>query len=149
MTEIVSALASLKTAFDIAKGISSLNVDFSVKEKTTELLDAIISAQSRMLALQSEYQSLLESKNELSKKIMEFEDWGRTESQYDLARIGQAIVRMPNNNHPTPSFKHYLCANCFDNKKKSILRILVPWEAFINAPRAGSKSVFSIRDNKK
>lgn len=122
-SEVSAALASLKAAFDILKGMNSLNIDVSVKQQTTELLSSLIAVQSGMLSLQTEYQKLLESNEDLRQQIVQSEQWEETESHYDLRKTTLGgIVRAPNAKHPRPDPLYWLCANCFENKKKSILQ---------------------------
>ncbi len=121
--EIAAAVSSIKVAIDIIKGINALNVDVAVKQRVSELYDAIISVQTGMLTLQSEYQVLLQANQEFEKKLMELDDWSKTEKQYDLYKttVG-SIVRVPSANHPSPEPLHWLCANCFNKKIRSILQ---------------------------
>ncbi len=66
--EMSMLIASCKTAYDIAKGISSFRVEGEVKEKTAELLRILLSVQRDALAMQAKYQELLQEKNDLAKK---------------------------------------------------------------------------------
>ncbi len=67
--EIAGALAALKQATDIAKGINALNVDFEVKTKTSQLLSAIIDLQNSMLELQGKFGDLQREKEELELEL--------------------------------------------------------------------------------
>jgi hypothetical protein len=54
---------------------------------------------------------------------MEMEHWQETESQYDLIRLQTgSLVRSPNHANPLRTPLHWLCENCFGNKKKSVLQ---------------------------
>jgi hypothetical protein len=121
-TEIASALTSLKAAIDIIKGINALNIDVAVKQKASDLLDSLISIQSSMVTLQIESQELLKVNEELKRQLAQFEHWESTKGQYILSQVGSGLVMMPSSSHPNPEPLHYLCTNCWENRKKSVLQ---------------------------
>ena len=124
VTEITSALAGLKSAIDIIKGFNSLELDVAVKEKSVELLNIIISLQSNMLSVQSEYGKLLDSKSEIEKELKELKNNIAEKSKYILVEVAPGILAYTSKetiNSSEP--KHYLCQNCLDNKnQKSVLQ---------------------------
>ncbi|MFA5804713.1 MAG: hypothetical protein WC879_08710 [Melioribacteraceae bacterium] len=130
LNEITTALASLKAASDIIKGFNSLQVDVAVKEKSSELFNIIITLQSNILSMQSEYGELLESKNNIEKELVELKKLVSDKSNYELVQIDTGIfayTQKSDSNAGNP--KHYLCQNCFDNKNyKSILQRKFPLE---------------------
>jgi hypothetical protein len=122
MTEFAAALSSLKVAFDLLKGINSLNVDVIVKQKTAELFNSLITVQSAMASLQIDYQELLQTKDKLTQQLVQLEEWDKKKDHYSLFGDATAIVMIPNSKHPTPEPRRYLCTNCFKDKKESILQ---------------------------
>jgi hypothetical protein len=151
INQISAALSSIKIASEMAKGILSLNKDVAVNEKAAKLLSVIISLQHNIMSLQSEYGELLKSKDNLENKLKEYETWKVTESQYKLEEISHGVfVRVPNNSHPYPEPKHWLCTNCWQDKKKSILQLRWKMKNGIDAyecPRC--KSVINDRSHPK
>ena len=124
LNEISAALASVRVASDIAKGILSLNKDVAVNEKAIELLSNILSLQKDLLSLQSEYGELLKSKGDLEEQLKQFDTWSKTESQYKLDEVSSGIfVRSPNNLDESKEPMHWLCAHCWEDKIKSILQL--------------------------
>lgn len=121
-SEIVTALSGLKTMSDLTKLVLSAKVDSAVTEKATESQTAIISLQCAMLELQSQYQLLSVENEELKKQLIESERWETERQNYTLAEICVGVfVYSSNGNDTAPS--HWLCANCFQNKQKSLLQL--------------------------
>lgn len=125
LSEITTALSSLKIASDIVKGFSSLKLETAVKEKSTELLNIIITLQQSIFSLQSEYEKVQNSKSVVEGELKKLKNWDRTKRKYILKEISPDVIAYI---HKTPkesvSEKHWLCANCFDNsQKESIYQI--------------------------
>ena len=77
-----------------------------------------------MMSIQSEYSKLLQSNDELRKKAVETETWNKERLNYELAEVSSGVLayayqKTANNQEP----KHWLCTNCYENKKKSILQL--------------------------
>lgn len=122
--EITTALASLKAATDIIKGFNALQLEAAVKEKSTELFNIIISLQSNILSMQSEYSELLTSKNNIEKELSELKNTILEKSKYILVEIAPGILAYTQKEIDKSSGpKHFLCQNCFDTKNyKSVLQ---------------------------
>lgn len=124
IAEISSLIASSRTAYDIAKGLTSVYVDDKVKKHTSELISILLSVQTDALAVQSNHQELLKEKDNLEKKIVEFEKWAETERQYELKEIAPVIfVYSYKEGIEFTEPKHWLCTNCWKDKIKSIIRL--------------------------
>ena len=123
VSEISMALTSIRAALDLVKFISDSHKTSAIKDKTIELRDAIISIQLSFTDLYERYSTLLGEQDNLKKEIMQFKQWETTESHYRLikGRTG-SYVYCPNDMHPNPDPLHYLCTNCYDKRKKSILQ---------------------------
>ena len=124
LSEITTALASIKAATDIIKGFNSLKVDVAVKERSVELLNIIISLQANMLSIQNDYSELSESKSKSEKELLELKNIISDKSKYVLVEINPGILaytQKVTSNLSEP--KHYICQNCFDIKnQQSILQ---------------------------
>ena len=77
IAEITAALTSIKIAKDMVKGIASLDSDIAIKSKSSELLNVIVELQEHILSMQSQYSELLQSENNLKKKLAELESWNQ------------------------------------------------------------------------
>ena len=124
VSELSMAISSIKTAIQISKTIIEINKDVAINQNAIELQNIIISIQSSVFDIHAKYYELLETKNNIEKELIEIKEWKVTESQYDLIEIySGTYVYSPNGNHKSPKPNHYLCTNCFDNHKKSLLQI--------------------------
>lgn len=115
-----SAVSSLNVAKDIVKGMISLKSSTELNEKTIELQSVIIDLHSDLMAIQSQYQELLKSKSDLESQLVQMKNWDITASNYKIISVnaGNFVYEYQNTSEP----KHWLCPNCFESQKKSILQ---------------------------
>jgi hypothetical protein len=121
--EISTLITSSRTAYDIAKGIGSLKAEVERNEAIAKILEVLISVQTEALAVQSKTQELESEKHALTKKIMEFERWSQTETQYELKEVapGVFVFSYKVTDNPTKPM-HWLCTKCFQEKKAHIIQ---------------------------
>ena len=116
MVDIPMALGSLKIAFDIAKGMKDLN-DASVRSiESIKLMEQIIAAQMAQA-------SLIQQVRDLETEVSQFKNWEAEKERYILTDYGGgtfAYALKPEKAEGEPP--HKLCANCFQQGKKSILQ---------------------------
>jgi hypothetical protein len=126
MEPITSAISSIRIAYDIAKGIRSLNLEVERNDAISKILEILLSVQADALIMQEKYQTLLNEKNELTQQLMNFETWKKTKTEYGLyfVRIGTTVI-IPKEGINSPYKTFWLCANCFENKKKSYLQAVM------------------------
>ncbi len=141
-SELTMAFSSIKTAIEIVKFISNSNKDASIKEKTIELQDTILSIQSTFTDLNERYFKMLSLNNDLKKELEQVNQWKDTKSQYKLIKgVTGTLVYVPNEFHPNPDPTHYLCTNCYCKRKKSILQAIEEMSDYI-CPDCGMKIFF-------
>ena len=78
-----------------------------------------------MMMIQSDYQNILRAKEDLEKKLVEQENWDKDRARYHLARVGggwNAFVYALKERKPAIEPAHWLCAHCYEEKKKSIFQ---------------------------
>ena len=123
LIEFAQAITSIKSMTDIATLMSKMKTDSAVIEKAAELHATIISLQSAILTIQAEHQSLLTKNNELKQKIVDIENWKTEAANYSLKNIRLAsFVYASNPNQTSSEPPHWICAKCYQDKKKSILQ---------------------------
>jgi hypothetical protein len=116
MVDIPIALASLKAALDIAKGVKDLNDTTARQGASIELMEKIITAQGA----QSE---LIHEVRELEAEVTRLKDWAADKARYELRDVGQGCMAyalkeaMANGEQ-----SHALCANCYTKDKKTVLQ---------------------------
>lgn len=79
--------------------------------------------QNDMMSLQSQNFDLMDAKRKLEERIAELEGWKETDSDYEILRLlSGSVVRVRRGSGGSSYSKEWYCANCFDNKKKSLLQ---------------------------
>ena len=122
MVEASALVASLTGVFNLANSIKDAVDDTKLQLKTADLVSGIIDLQQQVLAMQVEYSSALADKNELEKKLAEAERWELEREKYELCEIVSGnFAYVSKSSGGTGPPKHYICANCYEDKKKSIL----------------------------
>lgn len=123
MMTISAGLGGLKSAIDAVKGIGTAVTDIKVAEAKSEVIGHLITAQQAMLDAQ---QTLLEDTDTiraLEAEIMKLKDWSAEAERYQPVDTGQgAIAYSLKSDMKTGEPEHWLCPNCFANRKKSYLQ---------------------------
>jgi hypothetical protein len=115
MADFSAFVASIGALSNFAKGLQSVHDEKQIFEATSDLRERIFAIQSDALTLQENHSSLLKQKDELEKKLMEFDKWENTASQYSPHKFPSgAIVYAPNESNKSPQPEHYLCPRCYD-----------------------------------
>lgn len=120
---IGGAIASLKTAGEIAGAFVGLRDQAMIQTKVIELQSVILAAQSSAMSAQSEQFALLDAKRGLEAKIAELEAWDREKERYQLQEIGRgsfAYALKADAQGTEPA--HMICPNCYQQRRKSLLQ---------------------------
>jgi hypothetical protein len=123
VSAIAGALASLNAAVNITKAMKDLRDWSIVQSKVIELQSTILEAQSGLFAANEERSALIEKIRQLEKQVADLEAWNSEKERYALTDVGGGNVAYL----PKPSMRgtgpaHYMCANCYEQRKKSILQ---------------------------
>ena len=122
ITLIQGAVTSMKTAFDIAKAMSEMKSMTDVQGKVIELQQAILAAQSSAMTANSEQFAALEELRILRAELDRSKGWELEKKRFSLFQATGGVayaLRESQKNESEPP--HYLCANCFDQGRKSII----------------------------
>jgi hypothetical protein len=75
------------------------------------------------MMIQSDYQNVLRSREELEKKLIAQEGWDKERSRYCLEKVGLGVfvyALKAENQGGEP--KHWICSKGYEDKQKSILQ---------------------------
>jgi hypothetical protein len=123
IAEIPAALAALNNLKNLVGALTDAKAKASLREHTVELNFAIIEAQNAVIAMQSQYQSLLSEKDELKKELMERENWDAQTEKYELVQIVPGITAYAlKTEYKGSTPPHWLCPACYHQRKQSILQ---------------------------
>lgn len=120
---IGAAVASLKTAGEIAVALMDLKSATDIQGKVIELNQKIIAAQHQVFAANQAQTALVEEVRDLKSQIAQMKDWEAQKQRYKLAAPSDggfvyALQKSMSDGEPP----HYLCAACFKKGKPSILQ---------------------------
>jgi hypothetical protein len=123
MTLFVSIGANLKAATDIAIGLSKLKTLAEVNAKAIELQGAILRLQSDAFTAQADQSSMIERIRDLEKELARVKAWEETKQRYKLHQQSPGTFVYVLHDHRDGSEPlHWICANCYEEGKKSILQ---------------------------
>ena len=119
---IAGTVSALKGAMDIAKTMVGLANSQAARAKVIELQAAILDAQQSAFAANEERATLIKRVSALEEKLRGVEKWDAEKQRYELVDIGDGNVayqlKPPMRGGEPP---HYVCANCYQKGKISIL----------------------------
>lgn len=127
-TGLMEFAAGLSAAAKLLKSLKDLAASPDAKASDTkaqvsELYDVIIASQASALEMLAKERSMLEEIEDLKTKLARVEAWGAQKARYQLCTpysgcMVYALKKETSNGEPP----HYLCANCYEQGKRSILQ---------------------------
>jgi len=115
-TGIANAAKALKTILETVR-------DAKTREIIRGIQDQLIDLQAQLLAIQAQYQALAEAKREIEEKLVAYENWDAEAARYELKELVAGIfVYALKADQAAGNPIHWLCPNCFHERKKSILQ---------------------------
>lgn len=121
--DVGPALTAIAAIVELSKAVANAKIDNEVKQKATELNDSILTLQGTLFSLQSENQELLKIKNEFEAKLINLANWQQEAQRYKLCELCSGVlVYALKEDHQDSEPMHYICPNCYENNRKSILQ---------------------------
>ena len=119
----LSTITSLKAAFDISKSILEIKSTTEIQDKVIKLQSALMEAQNSAMSATTAQLELQEKVRTLEEQLRAANEWGDQESRYSLVCPwrGSAQVYALKRSASEGKDPHFLCSNCFHNKRKVIL----------------------------
>jgi rubrerythrin len=120
-----SIITSVKVAYDIAKGISSLKSEVERNEAVSKVLEVLISVQFQASAVLAHNHDLETEKYNLAKKIVEFENWAETERNHETTEVipDIRVYIAKGLDDKVRQSANWYCTNCWTDKIQSILHL--------------------------
>ena len=123
IAETAAVLGSVKTIYDLTKGLQAMQTDAEIKAATAELLNAIITTRQQVLETQEAETALLTKVRGLEEEVQRLKAWDGEKQRYEMKRYWPGVVAWtlkPSmaNGQPT----HSLCAQCFHGGKPGYLQ---------------------------
>jgi hypothetical protein len=114
--ELIAGLSIFKSLYDSAKALKDIN-DATIRN------GAIIELQEKILAAREAQTALLERISELEKEVASFKTWEDEKKKYEMKVIGPGSIVYALKSHIHGAEEpHYICANCYEDGKKSPLQ---------------------------
>ena len=113
----------LKAAGDTAKGLVEIRDTVKFGDAIIKLQAQIMSAQQGALAAHQREVSMAEEIRDLKSRMAQLEAWDTEKQRYALKQVGTgAFAYSPKPDMKASEPDHWLCTQCFGNRKKSFLQ---------------------------
>ena len=123
LAEISAGLGSLKAAKDIVQGLSAAKTEAAVNGVKIDLQGLILDAQQGLFAAQEAQSADARRIADLEREIIRLRDWSTERQRYQLVDAWRgAVAYMPRSGMEDGEPAHWLCANCFNQGRKSFLQ---------------------------
>jgi membrane protease subunit (stomatin/prohibitin family) len=124
LTETITAISGIKTAMDMAKGISALKSEVEINQAIIDIQRTLLDAQAAAFGDRETIARLSDEKKALEIQLKAISNWDNEKQRYVLTRSEMGAytydLRPELSNGEVA---HRLCATCFEDGKKSILHI--------------------------
>jgi len=126
---ISGVLQSFNAISNIGKALLGMRDAAKINEKVIELNHEILSVYQSAHAVLAQQSAMLEEKRALEKKITDLETWNAEKEKYQLADVrtqyaqyGHVWAYVLKKDASSTEPEHYLCQNCYQDGRKSILQ---------------------------
>ncbi len=125
ITETISAIGGIKTAIDMAKGISALKSGAEINQAIIDIQRTLLEAQSAAFSDKEAIAKLSEEKKALETQLRNIGDWDTEKQRYVLTRSEMgAFTYDLRPEFSSGEVTHRLCATCFESGTKSVLHTI-------------------------
>jgi len=141
VTAVGSALSSLNSAIEIARGAIGAKVDSEVRAAVSAAMTKLIDAQTQLLDARMQMHDVFDENRALKQQLRERDDWSAESAQYTLVTSpGGAIVYY----NGTPPAR-YACPVCFQERKIHFLQDMQQLSGMFNCPACGKPFKCNVR----
>ncbi len=130
--EIAAAVSATYNIAKLTGGLLKMARTADVQAVVIDLNNSIIDVQAKIAAVQARYDELASTKEELEAKLKIYEQWEKEAARYELIQLveGAFVYSLKAEHHNKGEPPHYLCPNCFVEKKRSILQRRAGFSSF-------------------
>lgn len=125
LSQTVTAIGGLKTAFDVVKALISAKSESERLAAVADLQTALIDIQQHTLGLQAKMAELQDEAITLRRSNEALQRRETDLSRYQLVKFeetGASAYRLKIEHVSAEEIEHYLCPNCYQKGEKSILQ---------------------------
>jgi hypothetical protein len=136
MNEIAAFATAVSHAINIAKAIVDTRDETKLTSLKLEFVAALLELNTKQLSLAQGYQSVMDDNKSLKKQLEAYERWEQESQRYQLHQLEPGIlVYALKPEHASTQPAHWLCAACYDERKKSVLQRASKGSDILNCPR--------------
>ena len=118
---IGGAIAAVKNFVDLVGKLGD-GVSKERPETISQLYSSVWEINHQLLAAQIRESEVLSRCRALEEQIAHAKDWQGETARYVLRSLDGGVVRQQKGNRASGDSPHWLCANCFEEQKKSYLQ---------------------------
>ena len=120
---IQGAYSAIKGGLDIAQGFQAFKTEAAVNQAVIDIQRSLLEAQRALNEAEARHVADLRRIEELEQEIVKAKDWSAERESYELTGVYRgAFAYMPKDGVKSGKPAHWLCANCFDQGRKSFLQ---------------------------
>lgn len=136
ITEIAAAATAAKHAYELVKGIGTLHTETEKNAAIIDVQQSIIDVQRQLAEAQHRYDELAQQKRKSDMDLAARDEWAREAARYKLRPINTGVFVYALT-ASDGEVKHWLCAHCFQERRKSILQWQCGYTTYV-CPRCNS-----------
>lgn len=123
LTFLSGAIGSTQAAIDLVKSIGAAKTAGEVNAATAELNNTILSLQGQLTQAFAAHVTVMKENEQLKELLSKIEDFKTDAQRYKLSQPwGGAIVYALKESMSQGEPPHYLCTQCYQSHKKSIMQ---------------------------
>ena len=123
ITDMTSAAQALRAISEIVSGIASSRKSSELRPQIEQLSQLVLTASHFAVASQTNEMELRTLVRKLEKELEELRDFRAEKNNYELQNLGgMALVYALKADISREQQRHWLCCNCWENDKKSLLQ---------------------------